>query len=459
MIFMLTVLFSGSISLLSISSASTSKTNIVESSADISHAPSLASQTLMVTFDTLMDNRKYPVNIPISSTREITVSNQESFGLDTTPLRYSAEIKPLNVVTNTLSPPGLNPNAPIWVPGIEQKHVLELFYSTDRETIDGIKPIIRGDRQRGYPLNYGQVAVTIPINHQRGSVERPLLKIYENSNKHFVIQDNQLLDEEEFFTTLNKLKADDALVFFHGFNVTFEDAARRTAQLTYDLRFDGTPIFYSWPAASLFDDLHRVDDSLADISSYVSDGENIKWSQSHIEYFLKGLAENSDFENIYIIAHSMGTRGLTRAYGSLIESDPKLAHKFKHVILVAPDIDEQIFERDILPLMRVDESTNLTIYASSHDLALKASEKIHDKNQRLGLIPKGFIPHLFPNVETIDVSNIQHSGGINHSYYGNEVKVLDDLMVLINEGKRASDRPNLQEITIIGNRTYWKLEY
>ena len=36
----------------------------------------------------------------------------------------------------------------------------------------------------------------------------------------------------------------DAFVFIHGFNVAFEDAVMRTAQIAYDLGFDGAPILY-----------------------------------------------------------------------------------------------------------------------------------------------------------------------------------------------------------------------
>ena len=38
------------------------------------------------------------------------------------------------------------------------------------------------------------------------------------------------------------------MVFIHGFNVPFEDAIYRTAQLAHDLDFDGAPILYSWPS-------------------------------------------------------------------------------------------------------------------------------------------------------------------------------------------------------------------
>jgi esterase/lipase superfamily enzyme len=34
----------------------------------------------------------------------------------------------------------------------------------------------------------------------------------------------------------------------HGFNVSFENALRRTAQIAYDLDFDGAPFLFSWPS-------------------------------------------------------------------------------------------------------------------------------------------------------------------------------------------------------------------
>ena len=40
-------------------------------------------------------------------------------------------------------------------------------------------------------------------------------------------------------------------MFVHGFNVSFADAARRTAQIAYDLAFGG-PGALSWPYSATF---------------------------------------------------------------------------------------------------------------------------------------------------------------------------------------------------------------
>lgn len=82
---------------------------------------------------------------------------------------------------------------------------------------------------------------------------------------------------------------------------------------------------------------------------YTHDESNIKWSQRNIEKFLNDFTKNTDTRNIYIIAHSMGNRGMTRALTNLLNKSPKLRSKFKEIILAAPDIDADIFKRDILP--------------------------------------------------------------------------------------------------------------
>ena len=40
----------------------------------------------------------------------------------------------------------------------------------------------------------------------------------------------------------------DILVFLHGYNVSFEEAALRAAQISCDLKFPGLSAFFSWPS-------------------------------------------------------------------------------------------------------------------------------------------------------------------------------------------------------------------
>jgi esterase/lipase superfamily enzyme len=57
-----------------------------------------------------------------------------------------------------------------------------------------------------------------------------------------------------FFTELKKIIAKGekktAFVFIHGYNVDFEAAVKRTAQLSRDMRFPGALILYNWASAA-----------------------------------------------------------------------------------------------------------------------------------------------------------------------------------------------------------------
>ena len=47
------------------------------------------------------------------------------------------------------------------------------------------------------------------------------------------------------------------LVFVHGFNVRYQEAVLRAAQINYDLKYQGPIILFSWPAGAgdgFFDD-------------------------------------------------------------------------------------------------------------------------------------------------------------------------------------------------------------
>src|SRR5262245_28654371 len=117
----------------------------------------------------------------------------------------------------------------------------------------------------------------------------------------------------------------------HGYNVTFEDAARRTAQIAYDLGFSGAPVFYSWL-------------SQGTVTSYTIDESNIEWTQASLRIFLEDFFARSTAHNVYLIAHSMGNRALTHAVSSLLNENPTLKNHLRELILAAPDIDAEVFK-------------------------------------------------------------------------------------------------------------------
>ncbi|MDM8558222.1 alpha/beta hydrolase [Candidatus Parabeggiatoa sp. HSG14] len=321
--------------------------------------------------------------------------------------------------------------------------VVEVFYATDRSRSESNAPNEFFGAKRGI-LSYGTTQVSIPLEHEVGEVERPSwwkFEFRENPEKHIVLLSISQKEKSKYFQALaNRISATkekSAFIFIHGYNVSFDEAARRTAQMAYDLKFDGTPIFYSWPSDSSW---------IPSLSlRYTTAENNASWTQTHLKGFLKDFVKDTEAENIYLIAHSMGNRVLTKAIKEMV-SEQFSMKQFTAIILAAPDIDAEVFKRDIAPKI-VDSSQSITLYMSSTDKALQVSKKVHEY-PRAGDTTSG-IWNDIQGIDMIDASNIDTSF-LGHSYYGNSI--LGDIRSLIIEGKSAMERGLERE------QGYWKLK-
>lgn len=291
----------------------------------------------------------------------------------------------------------------------------------------------------------GVCEVTVPDSHQHGQVERPSLlrfEIREDQDKHVVLTSAVELAETDFHERLGAMLEQsperDLLVFIHGFNVDFESAVRRTAQLAVDLPFRGVPICYSWP-------------SQGSLLSYTIDENNAAWTVSHLKRFLLELADESGADAINLLAHSMGNRALTSALSELYLEHREQAPVFESVVLAAPDVDADYFRRDLAPRL-LQTSGRVTLYASSDDRALIASKQVHGY-PRAGESGRDLV--LVPGVETIDVSGIDLSV-LGHSYYGDSGQILRDLFDLVDRRLPASERPWLRPQPL-GPLVYYQL--
>jgi esterase/lipase superfamily enzyme len=343
-----------------------------------------------------------------------------------------------------VEPPNVAPVPPTRTYENPQYATTTVYYATDRNITD-----LKATAQTLYgperaEVTYGTCHVAIPREHQMGELESPSVwkmewKYYPE--KHVTLLSTTITSAADFRALLReriqRSPRNNAFVFVHGYNVSFHDAARRTAQMAYDLGFQGAPIFYSWP-------------SQFNVAKYTIDEQNIEWSQTNIRQFLDDVLATSGAKEIYLIAHSMGSRGLTRAVASLIKSKPEYRERIREIILAAPDIDAAVFKRDIVPEF-VAAQLPVTLYASSKDNALIASKEVHGY-ARAGDSGHGLV--VLPGLETIDASDLDTSL-LGHSYYG-ETSVIGDMYRLTQLRKRASERDGLKAITIAAGR-YWKL--
>ena len=177
-------------------------------------------------------------------------------------------------------------------------------------------------------LTRGVCEVTVPDSHHRGLVERPSLlrfEIHEDQRKHIVLTRAVELGANDFDKRLVETVATspdrDLLVFIHGYNVDFDSAVRRTAQIAVDLPFEGVPVCYSWP-------------SQGSLIGYSIDANNAEWTVPHLKAFLLELAEESGADSINVIAHSMGNRAMTAAMQQISwEAGDETAPNFDRIVL------------------------------------------------------------------------------------------------------------------------------
>ncbi|MEZ5907898.1 MAG: alpha/beta hydrolase [Hyphomicrobiaceae bacterium] len=340
-------------------------------------------------------------------------------------------------------------------------HSVPVFFGTDRKRDEaaGAKRISFGS-ERARKLLLGQALVTVPRIHQVPQVERPWsiripftnITIYEQAEdpkKHFTIQRIGVLSEEEFLRLVRARLAsssrnkDQALIFVHGYNTPFDAALYRAAQIAYDLRFDGAPFVYSWPSGG-------------GLGSYTYDRDSSRQSEPFLKAFLELVVARSGAKSVNIIAHSMGNLPLLHVLSDL----KKLAAArpdvtINQIILAAPDVDRDVFENLARQIQGVGRG--ITLYASSSDLAMRASRRFGGGVPRAGDVPEDG-PVVVAGIDTIDITAVSTAWlALNHSGYAESKALINDIGLLLRTGERPPEKriPILERIERRG-AWYWR---
>lgn len=311
-----------------------------------------------------------------------------------------------------------------------------VYYATDRKYQPernnyGWQP----NRAAPY-LSYGSVQVSIP--EKRAPGELPLPPWYDvlsrgDAQQYVLIKGTTRLSRAAFLATVKaRIQAAPerraAFIYIHGYSNSFDDAARRTAQMAVDLDIGALPVFYSWP-------------SKGTLAGYAFDENAAEWTQTHLQAFLADFAEHSSATDIYIIAHSMGNRPMTVALASLLEQRADLRPLFKQVVLAAPDINADVFRDQIAPRF-ASLKLPATLYASANDKAMRASYSFADWD-RIGDIRGPVIG--IPGMELIDASAVIMNF-MGHDYFASNRVLLTDIATMIKTGQRAKNRGGLKGI-------------
>jgi esterase/lipase superfamily enzyme len=326
---------------------------------------------------------------------------------------------------------------------------VRVFYGTNRAPTGDVKPALFYGKGRG-ELQYGYLNVTIPQIHKEAELEtQPRWAEYRfvlseaSMRRRYVLLDQVTpLAKDDFVRALRQQIKDspskDLFIFVHGFNNTFEDAARRAAQMAYDLDFDGTPILYSWP-------------SQGSATAYAVDEAAVGISGRKMADFLETVVAQSGAERVHVLAHSMGNRALIEALQTYLakRAPDKRRHIFGQIVFTAPDVDRDYFMDAIESLRGAAE--RVTLYASDNDYALRSSQFLHGA-PRAGTA--GDVIIKLAGLDTIDMSAVP-ADALGHSYFAANSGAIYDIFRILWRGDPPPQRCGMSNRKGSGTLTVW----
>ncbi|MEQ1942763.1 alpha/beta hydrolase [Mesorhizobium sp. VNQ89] len=322
-----------------------------------------------------------------------------------------------------------NPAAPPPA-GVMAKH--DIFVATTRKK-DADASVVFG-RDRSEDLAFGRVGVTVPKNHQIGKIERAKDGMPGDPAKDFTAVDLTIYESGKQFVTAVANKGERVLVFVHGYNTGFDDGVYRLTQIAQDTKYPGTPVLFSWASG-------------AKTRDYVYDKDSSTAARDDLEATLVMLSRSPRIKSIDIIAHSMGNWLAMETLRQLaIAGNRDLSGKLGYVVLASPDIDVDIFKKQMRRYGKPDRP--FAVLLSSDDKALRLSSFIGGNQARVGddanadeLAALG--------VTVVDLSSIQSGDKLNHAKFADNpvlVQLLGDRLrmpeSLVPTPQQANERVN-----------------
>jgi len=260
---------------------------------------------------------------------------------------------------------GADPAAPPPA-GVAAKH--EIFVATTRKK--AAEQSVVFDRTRSDTLAFARVGVTVPKGHEIGRIERAKDGVPGDPAKDFTATDLTIYDSGRAFTTAVSQQNSRVLVFVHGYNTGFDDGVYRVTQIAQDTQYPGAPLLFSWASGA------RTRD-------YVYDKDSSTAARDDLETTLVMLSKTPGIKSIDIIAHSMGNWLAMETLRQLaIGGNRDLGGKLGYVVLASPDIDVDIFKKQMARYGKPDKP--FVVLLSDDDKALRFSSLIAGKEARVG---------------------------------------------------------------------------
>ncbi|MEM6895965.1 MAG: alpha/beta fold hydrolase [Pseudomonadota bacterium] len=248
-------------------------------------------------------------------------------------------------------------------------------------------------------LLYGRATVAVPSVHEIGVIERPRSG-QPDPAVHFALkQIDQFTDGlPQFQREIASEAPGERVLFVHGYNMTVSDAILQATQIKHDFQMEIPMSIFAWPSAG-------------DVRAYVYDRDSVLYSRPELVKTIKDLAAASR-EPIMLLGHSMGGLLTMEALRQIaLQGDRRTLQRIAAVILVAPDLEPDVFRRQIEALGD-DVPQPFVIFAATNDGALRISSFL-TRRSRLGSIQSAEQLEGLP-VTLLDLTDLGEDGELNH---------------------------------------------
>ena len=299
--------------------------------------------------------------------------------------------------------------------------------------------------ERAADVSYAAITVSIPPDAARkiGEVQWPTT-LPGDPRTDFTTVSADYTDKQSFLATITSVAKQTGrskvLVFVHGFNNRFDDAVYRFAQIVHDSKAPAIPVLFTWPSRGE-----------AKLRAYTYDRESANYSRDALEDLLNSLSNLPAVTEVNLLAHSMGNwvalealrgRSIRRSSAAAsLKSD-----KLKNVILVAPDVDVDVFRTQIL---RIGPARpRIALFVSQDDSALGLSKVIWGDVPRMGDIDPTQEPYRTElerdKITVFDLTKVGPGSDAHDRAFEEITPVMKMLAERFRQGQSMSDRgPNI----------------
>ena len=262
-------------------------------------------------------------------------------------------------------------------------------------------------------LRFGMIDISVPPDHEPGEITWPRQGRAPNPATDFVTTDLRLYpDASAFRASLSQAlaarapAAREVALYVHGYNNTFAESMYRIAQIDHDIGAPAISVAYAWPSAGR---------SL----KYFYDRDSLLFARDGLEGLIEAIAA-AGAHRIILVGHSMGASLTMEALRDISISGRKdLMAKIGGVVLISPDIDTQVFRRQVDRIGTLPQP--FLIFTSSKDKTLALSARFAGRGERLGnLVAVDKVADL--DVTLLDISAF--SSGRGHFVAGDSPAVL-----------------------------------